>query len=351
MGHVVGGGRATGTVARRAHRGEAHGGRGWHPPLPRLANGSPRLPNRALGGLYVAGGLFSLTSAVVPHGHTFNVAGALLSAVVAGLVGAAVWASPPLAELWVHVLVDLAGAVLCTGLALGGGSSLSMSSAVFLVWVALAAALFLPPRRAALQVGGISVVFSVVMALVGGPSAPAATVYVVGTACVAAVVTAYNRSELTALARTDFLTGLPNREEMYRALEVELARAGRTGVPLSVAMVDLDGFKEVNDGQGHHAGDKVLADLAGLWSQGLRPTDMVARVGGDEFVMVMPGADAVQAERLLERLRSVPTACGWSAGLAEWAPDEDVNHLLARADAALYRSKAGRTGAPGPTAG
>lgn len=310
--------------------------------LSRLLANSARLPNKALGLLYMAGGLFALTSIVVPHGKTFGMLGAVLATVIAGLVGVVVWWAKPLTEKWVHLLVDLAGALLCGGLLSGRDTPLSMSSAVFLVWVALAAALFLPPARAAVQVAAISVAFAVVMAVIGGPAAPAEAVYVLGTACVAAAVTAYNRAGLMVMAKTDFLTGLPNREELYTQLEVELARSARGGEPLAVAMLDLDGFKEVNDQRGHHAGDKVLVELAGLWSSNLRETDIVARFGGDEFVVVMPSTDGDRARHLLSRLGAAGGPCGWSAGVAVWDGAEDVNHLLARADAALYRQKAAR---------
>ncbi len=314
--------------------------------LPRLLVNSARLPNQALGLLYMAGGLFALTSIVVPHGKAFGMLGAVLATVVAGLVGAVVWRAKPLTERWVHLLVDLAGLLLCGGLLSGRHTPLSMSSAVFLVWVALAAALFLPPARAAVQVAAISVAFAVVMGVIGGPAAPAEAVYVLGTACVAAAVTAYNRAGLMVMAKTDFLTGLPNREEMYALLEVEMARSARTGGPLAVAMLDLDGFKEVNDRCGHHAGDRALVELAGLWSSNLRGTDIVARFGGDEFVVVMPSTEGGKARQLLSRLSAAGGPCGWSAGVAVWDGAEDVNHLLARADAALYGQKAARPPSP-----
>ncbi len=316
--------------------------------LARLRVHSARLANKALGLLYMAGGLFALTSIVVPHGKTFSMLGAVLATVIAWLVGAVVWRAKPLTEKWVHLLVDLAGLLLCGGLLFGRGTPLSMSSAVFLVWVALAAALFLPPARAAAQVAVISVVFAAVMAVIGGPAAPAEAVYVLGTACVAAAVTAYNRAGLMAMAKTDFLTGLPNREEMYTLLEGEMARSARGGEPLAVAMVDLDGFKEVNDQRGHHAGDRVLVELAGLWTSNLRGTDIVARFGGDEFVVVMPSTDGDRARQVLARLGAAGGPCAWSAGVAVWDGAEDVNHLLGRADAALYRRKAARPPSSAP---
>jgi len=295
-----------------------------------------------LGSLYIAGGLFALASVVLPHGRPFDLPAALIAAGASSWVGLAVWLARPLTERWAHALVAFAGVLVLAGVYSGGGTAVSMSSDVFLVWVALAAALFLPPKAAAVQVAALCVGFAVVMALVGGSAAPAQTLFVVGTAGVAAAVTAYDRAQLTRLAKIDFLTGLPNREELARFLDRELARAARTGLPLAVAMLDLDNFKEINDRSGHQAGDRALVELTGLWVSGIRPTDLLARLGGDEFVVVMPATTFEQGRAVLARLECKESPCGWSAGLVVWRPGEDAHDLLGRADVALYRAKADR---------
>lgn len=161
--------------------------------------------------------------------------------------------------------------------------------------------------------------------------------------------------DLARLARTDALTGLPNR----RALEEELARAAaravRAGSALSALVLDVDRFKQVNDRHGHAAGDAVLATVAARAAAALRAGDLMARIGGEEFAVVLPGADLARAAEAAERIRSAvsagPIAAGGlaldvtaSIGCATLAPGEaDGRALLARADAKVYEAKrAGR---------
>jgi diguanylate cyclase (GGDEF)-like protein/PAS domain S-box-containing protein len=151
-------------------------------------------------------------------------------------------------------------------------------------------------------------------------------------------------AELEVQALTDALTGLPNRRAWDQELHRELARAGREGTPLAVAIVDLDHFKRFNDAHGHPAGDALLAQAATLWRRDLRETDTLARYGGEEFALALPGSPPQQAHATLERLvAATPGGQTVSAGLAMWDGAEDAEALLARADAALYAAKnAGR---------
>jgi diguanylate cyclase (GGDEF)-like protein len=150
--------------------------------------------------------------------------------------------------------------------------------------------------------------------------------------------------ELEHLARTDPLTGLPNRRFWRQQLPRELARAEREGGRVCVAMLDLDHFKDYNDRRGHQAGDHLLADAAGSWRETLRPYDILARFGGEEFSIILPGCELGDALSLVERLRAVtPEGETCSAGIAEWDGSESPEALVGRADAALYRAKrAGR---------
>lgn len=142
------------------------------------------------------------------------------------------------------------------------------------------------------------------------------------------------------LARTDELTGLANRRRWHEELDRELARARRHKSGLCVAMVDLDGFKELNDLHGHQAGDQVLRDTARLWSDAVRATDMLGRYGGDEFAVVLPDCRLEEALVVIDRMRqATPAPATCSAGIACSQGSEPAENVVGRADAALYQAK------------
>jgi diguanylate cyclase (GGDEF)-like protein len=145
---------------------------------------------------------------------------------------------------------------------------------------------------------------------------------------------------VTELARTDPLTGLANRRSWDEALWLEQERARRTGVPLCVALLDLDHFKAYNDRLGHQAGDLLLKEAAAAWRAQLREVDTLARWGGEEFALLLPACSLEQAEKVIERVRSsTPGAITFSAGIARWDEQESALHLMRRADSGLYTAK------------
>lgn len=153
------------------------------------------------------------------------------------------------------------------------------------------------------------------------------------------------------LARTDELTGAANSRRFLEVAELELIRARRYGRPFSVAYVDVDDFKEVNDRFGHAVGDQVLSSAAAAMMAGLRATDLVARMGGDEFVILMPETDRDSAEKVADRLRdeldqsvrAVDRPVTFSLGVLTCErPPESVDRLVELADSLMYRVK--RTG-------
>jgi diguanylate cyclase (GGDEF)-like protein len=145
---------------------------------------------------------------------------------------------------------------------------------------------------------------------------------------------------LDELSRTDELTGLPNRRAWQELLEHEVRVARRTGQPLSVVMLDLDHFKAYNDHYGHQGGDRLLALAAGLWRDNLRETDILARWGGEEFGLLLPGCDAACAADLVARLHGLPlNGLTFSAGVSQWDGGSTSETLLGEADAALYAAK------------
>ncbi len=151
-------------------------------------------------------------------------------------------------------------------------------------------------------------------------------------------------ARLESIARTDELTGLPNRRAWQEALPRELTRGARSDEQLCVAMLDLDHFKRYNDARGHQAGDRLLKEVAVAWSDELRATDILARYGGEEFAVALPLCPLDLARTVVERLREVvPCDESCSAGIAVWDGVESASELVGRADRALYEAKrAGR---------
>jgi diguanylate cyclase (GGDEF)-like protein len=164
-----------------------------------------------------------------------------------------------------------------------------------------------------------------------------------GTTSGAALVRAALIAELTEHAVTDELTGLPNRRAWNAHLEQALARCRRSRQPLAVILLDLDGFKAVNDREGHAAGDALLRAVTTAWLPVLRTTDRLGRLGGDEFAIVVEPGDETAAEDVVDRLRrATPAPHHASAGSAVWDGEESAADLLARADAHMYSRKAER---------
>jgi diguanylate cyclase (GGDEF)-like protein/PAS domain S-box-containing protein len=142
------------------------------------------------------------------------------------------------------------------------------------------------------------------------------------------------------MATHDSLTGLSNRRALEEQLPREMAAARRSGLPLCVAILDIDHFKVYNDTHGHLAGDEMLRACAGAWDSALRGEDTIARFGGEEFLVLLPRTHAEQAAAIIERLREqTPTGQTCSAGLACWDFVESADELIARADQALYEAK------------
>jgi diguanylate cyclase (GGDEF)-like protein len=153
------------------------------------------------------------------------------------------------------------------------------------------------------------------------------------------------------LASQDGLTGLPNRRRTAELATSALAMAGETGLPLAIALIDMDHFKFINDRCGHAAGDHVLKGFARIGRDCLRPNDVLGRWGGEEFLLVMPQATVEVALASLERLRTLTfgihlpsSAAGMrvslSAGVAIYdTAVRSLDELIARADSALYVAK------------
>lgn len=156
--------------------------------------------------------------------------------------------------------------------------------------------------------------------------------------------------QLSEVVRIDQLTGVLNRRGMDEAFSTEIARYRRSGELLSIALLDIDNFKMLNDQHGHAAGDSALKHLAGVIKRAVRPTDIVTRMGGEEFVVILPNTNLDEAVVTMSRLQRALTKeyflgnnqkllITFSAGVALFKTEDDVNSILARADQAMYLAK------------
>ena len=156
------------------------------------------------------------------------------------------------------------------------------------------------------------------------------------------------RNDLMEVATIDVLTRIPNRRATQTFLEKELSRAQRTASEFSVFLIDIDNFKQINDRWGHMVGDRVLAKTAGIFQSMIRKQDLVGRWGGEEFLLILPGA--CEAEALAERVRSEianttfrdeEAAFGItvSVGVTCAKPSDQIDQILKKADQALYKAK------------
>jgi diguanylate cyclase (GGDEF)-like protein len=156
---------------------------------------------------------------------------------------------------------------------------------------------------------------------------------------------------LVEMASHDFLTGLLNRRELFNRLSIETSRVRRTNEALSLIMIDIDHFKNINDRHGHISGDMVLKEVAHRLREGIRDYDLICRFGGEEFLVMAPQTDLHHANELAERLRKViserpfriedasPVTITISAGVTRLLEGESVETMISRADMALYHAK------------
>jgi len=162
---------------------------------------------------------------------------------------------------------------------------------------------------------------------------------------------------LRELAMIDALTGLYNRRFAEQRLAAEVARSARKGHPLSIVLMDLNDFKHINDSHGHPAGDLVLQEFAAGLNRAIRSGDLAARMGGDEFLLILPECNHAQLQLVLARLgplevvwegRKLPIR--YSVGWKEYAPGDQPETMMAGADQALYEHKRASKLLPDPDA-
>lgn len=294
----------------------------------------------ALTALFAAGGFLTGLSTVLPHPAQVNEQGAFFNAVVAVVASLFVLR-------WGHLLpVKGFGALVLLGIALislgihfGGYAAGTPSYGLFYLWVVVycfsffsfAPAVGLAATAAAAHLG-VLVIDMKLHAFVTDWAVTWGILFVTG------LVVGWLSGQVRELAETDTLTGLRNRRAWDAELARELANAARTDQAVSMVLVDLDGFKKVNDAQGHQAGDRLLKETAAAWSGALRSGDLIARLGGDEFGILLSSCTFEGARTTIARLHEA-TGTTFSAGCATWDREETPDQLMYRADKALYETK------------
>lgn len=297
--------------------------------------------------ILAAAGAMCLLAAAFPISETAPVR--LASAVGAGLLVAAgaLFALGARVPGWALHAVLGAGTVLTSVLVAASTTDYGAALTSFAyIWIAIYAGYFFSRRAVRLHAALIAAAAAAGFALGGLPGMWTAWALVSVSAAVAGEALSWFNARIRAQIATDPLTGLLNRSGLGMTAQRLFAFASRTDSPISVALIDLDDFKQVNDRDGHAAGDELLADLGLAWQRQLRRSEALARLGGDEFVFVLPGADLGGAQEALGRLRAV-SPVRWSAGVVERRGDEPLEQVLRRADEALYRAKARARGADG----
>ena len=312
---------------------------------------------RAAATMYASGGLVVLGTAALPAWpgrHSLILVGLGLLSVVVGLVLRLTEGKLPPAG---YNPFAAAGTLVIGGLVLAGGSARAPSIYPCLyVWVVVYAVYFFPRPWA---LGHLSLVVLTFGAIRWGDSPTwiglGDWLIMTVTLVVAAGVVLVLVDGLRKAARSDGLTGLGNRQAWEEALSQEMSRCRRRPERgLSIALIDLDDFKSVNDRHGHRGGDLLLRELSGAWTARLRGSDLLARLqpdsrallaryGGDEFAVLLASCDPENARHVLDRLASARPDATFSAGIASWDGQESAPGLIARADEALYSAKkAGR---------
>jgi diguanylate cyclase (GGDEF)-like protein len=310
--------------------------------------------SRSFAALFGLGGLAVLATQLLSHPPDRKLAWMLVPAVTAvTLAGCLLVVGHRVRPRTLYLLPPF-GSVLVASASYGAGVALEVPYATFLFWAITSAFYFFPRRVAVPNVPFAALLYGLV--LLAGNGQFGAVRFLVPMAAVtvsAVLIDQLNvqrdrlagelRDTLQVLedqARTDPVTGLPNRREFTRQLNREVARAQRAGLGPAMLMIDLDRFKHYNDTHGHPAGDRLLRDVARAWSTRLRAGDLLVRYGGDEFAVILPECGMEDAMQLAERLRA-PLSAGQtcSVGVAVLMPNESGEQLVSRADDALLAVK------------
>lgn len=309
--------------------------RRWARPFPY----GRRLLGGAMSLMWTAGGLMGVLTVVLPHRNDLVVSVIATVSVAALAVGVSTWLARDLLGVGTLAGITAVGtAAITVTVAAGGGEATSVSFSFLYTWIVVYAVMFFPPVLAGLEIALAVAAYAAVYLYLGTftiaePMFLGGVITVTGTVVIAL-------SHAREHAEIDALTHVGNRRALDRQLRLAMKRAQDASAHLAVAMIDVDHFKEINDSLGHDAGDRILEQLAQRWLGQLRTQDMLARFGGDEFVVILPGCSTYEAFSIMDRLRqSAGPMATCSVGVAARRSGDNMSTLLSRADAALYEAK------------
>ncbi|MGY1858069.1 putative bifunctional diguanylate cyclase/phosphodiesterase [Modestobacter sp. SYSU DS0290] len=301
---------------------------------------TPRMMARILATFYIAAGIAGLFAVFGPDAGQQSRWVILTVALVALACGAVSfrWAGRWPRHVF-HWPVASAAALVAFAVTVSPDAATAMAAASIMAFIAVDACFFFSLPLAWLHLAfGLGAVTAALLAQGDVPTSIAlaldAIIVALGTVVRGLVIRASSASR-------DPLTGLANRRGFDDALQELLGAADRRGEPLSAALLDLDHFKQINDTAGHEAGDRVLCEVADVWRRELPPSAVLARHGGDEFALLLPGLTGPAALAEVERLTALLPDVSVSCGVAQHIPGETKAQLMRRADAALYAAKDG----------
>lgn len=299
-----------------------------------------RYMERSLAAIFAAAATITLAALLVPHWARVSDLTIAVAACAAYPAAGLLWFSGGRLPNWAMHVVIVAGTTLVgVGVLMAGAGVGSATVAFLYVFVALYTAHFFRPTVAAAHIGYAIVSYGVFLGLVHERTAESEWLFVASIVVATGIAVGCLSAEIRALALRDSLTGLGNRRAWEEALPRQVALASRSQKPLCVALIDVDGFKGLNDRDGHLAGDRVLSETATAWAAEVRASDLLARYGGDEFALLLPDCTIDRAMEIVSRLELACDGVSFSTGVARWDGMEDVDALVHRADAALYLAK------------